>query len=51
MPWRTAIGELMNDDAATAAEAKGRSARERVVAEFSWQRHCEQLERILLEIQ
>jgi glycosyltransferase involved in cell wall biosynthesis len=29
------------------AEAMGRSARERVVAEFSWQRHCEQLERIL----
>lgn len=33
------------------ARAKGRSARERVVREFSWQRHCEQLERILLGLQ
>jgi glycosyltransferase involved in cell wall biosynthesis len=30
------------------ARALGQAGRERVVARFSWQRHCEQLERILL---
>jgi starch synthase len=28
----------------------GRAARERVVERYSWQRHCEQLERVLLRI-
>ena len=40
-----AIRSLLRDP--EAARAKGRSGRERVVAEFSWQRHCEQLEQIL----
>ena len=41
-----AIRALVDDTAS--ARAQGRSARERVVAEFSWKRHCEELERILL---
>ena len=41
-----AIRALVDDMEST--RAKGRSARERVVAEFSWKRHCEELERILL---
>ena len=41
-----AIRVLVDDTAS--ARAKGRSARERVAAEFSWKRHCEELERILL---
>lgn len=40
-----AIGSLLNEP--ESARRKGRSGRERVVAEFSWQRHCEQLEQIL----
>lgn len=41
-----AIRALVDDT--VSARAKGRSARERVVAEFSWKRHCGELERILL---
>lgn len=43
-----AIGGLLTDP--EAARAQGRSGRERVVAEFSWQRHCEQLDQILRDI-
>jgi glycosyltransferase involved in cell wall biosynthesis len=43
-----AIARLLADPAA--ARAMGRRARERVVADFSWQRHCEELERILREL-
>lgn len=43
-----AIGKLIDEPAD--AHAKGRVARERVVADYSWQRHCEQLERILLAL-
>lgn len=42
-----AIGELL--DAPERARALGRSARERVAAEFSWERHCERLEGVLEE--
>jgi glycosyltransferase involved in cell wall biosynthesis len=41
-----AIGELL--DAPERARALGQSARERVAAEFSWQKHCERLEGVLL---
>jgi glycosyltransferase involved in cell wall biosynthesis len=43
-----AIARVLADPAA--ALAMGNSARERVVARYSWQRHCEELERILREI-
>jgi glycosyltransferase involved in cell wall biosynthesis len=43
-----AIARLLSDPAA--ARAMGQAARARVVAHYSWQRHCEQLERILLMI-
>jgi starch synthase len=46
--WVDALRGLVDDPAA--ARAKGLSGRERVVAEYSWQRHCEQLERILINI-
>lgn len=46
--WVEAIGALVSD--LDSARAKGHSGRERVVAEFSWQRHCEQLERILMSL-
>jgi glycosyltransferase involved in cell wall biosynthesis len=39
------LDALLSDPAR--ARALGESGRERVVACFSWQRHCEQLERIL----
>ncbi len=42
-----AIGELLDHPAR--AQALGRSARERVVAEFSWERHCQRLEVVLEE--
>ncbi len=32
------------------ARAMGRSARERVVAEYSWEKHCERLERVLEDL-
>jgi glycosyltransferase involved in cell wall biosynthesis len=32
------------------ASSMGRAGRERVVAHFSWQRHCGELERILLDL-
>ena len=38
---------LTNSDLAS---AMGRAARERVVREYSWQQHCQLLERILLEM-
>jgi glycosyltransferase involved in cell wall biosynthesis len=43
-----AIRALVDDT--VSAREKGRAARERVVAEFSWKRHCEGLERILLRL-
>ena len=42
-----AIAALLDDPAA--AQAMGRRARERVVAEYSWARHCERLEAVLEE--
>ncbi len=41
----SAILRLLSDP--KGARAMGESGRERVVAQFSWQRHCEQLESIL----
>lgn len=41
-----AIARLLDEP--DAARAMGRAARERVVAHYSWQHHCEELERILL---
>ena len=43
-----AIARVLEDPAA--ARAMGRRARERVVAGYSWQRHCVELERILHEM-
>lgn len=43
----SAIATLL--DAPEQALAMGRSARERVVAEYSWERHCERLEAVLEE--
>ncbi len=43
-----AIERVLCDPAA--AFAMGQRARERVVAEFSWQRHCRELERIASEL-
>jgi glycosyltransferase involved in cell wall biosynthesis len=43
-----ALARLLADP--VRARSMGRSARERVVAHFSWQRHCEELERILLDL-
>jgi glycosyltransferase involved in cell wall biosynthesis len=43
-----AIARLLADP--QAAHAMGRRARERVVARYSWQRHCADLERILVEL-
>jgi len=43
-----AIARLLDDPAA--AHAMGRRARDRVVAHYSWARHCEVLERIMREI-
>lgn len=43
-----AIERVLSDP--QAAFAMGRRARERVVAEFSWQRHCAELERIALTL-
>jgi starch synthase len=40
-----AIGRLLDDPAA--AQAMGRSARARVVANYSWQRHCAELDLLL----
>lgn len=40
-----AIGELL--DQPERARALGRSARERVAAEYSWEKHCERLEGVL----
>jgi glycosyltransferase involved in cell wall biosynthesis len=40
-----AIGRLLADPAR--ARSMGRAGRERVVAHFSWQHHCEELDRIL----
>lgn len=42
-----AMGALL--DAPERAQALGQRARERVVAEYSWVRHCERLERVLRE--
>ncbi len=44
----SAVADLL--DAPEWARAMGRSARERVVAEYSWERHCERLERVLVAI-
>jgi len=41
--------ERLADDAPL-RESLGRSARERVVSLYSWQRHCEQVERVLTRI-
>ncbi|MCU0491615.1 MAG: glycosyltransferase family 4 protein [Chloroflexaceae bacterium] len=43
-----AMARLLDDPAA--ARAMGARARARVVAHYSWQRHCEELERVLLEM-
>ena len=43
-----AIARLLDDPAA--AQAMGRRARDRVVAHYSWARHCEALEGIMHEI-
>lgn len=43
-----AIGRLL--DRPAEARAMGRRARERVVAQYSWARHCEALERIMQEL-
>lgn len=43
-----AIARVLADSAA--ARAMGVRARERVVAHYSWQRHCEELDRILREM-
>ena len=43
-----AIGSLLEDR--DRARAMGRAGRERVVAQFSWQLHCEALDRILKEM-
>ena len=43
-----AIGSLLEDR--DRAQAMGRAGRERVVAQFSWQLHCEALDRILKEM-
>lgn len=43
-----AIARLLSDPAR--ARSMGEAGRERVVAHFSWQRHCERLESILLEL-
>jgi glycosyltransferase involved in cell wall biosynthesis len=43
-----AIARLLADP--VRARAMGQSGRERVVAHFSWQRHCGELERILLDM-
>ena len=43
-----AIARLLDDPAA--AQAMGQRARDRVVAHYSWARHCEVLERIMREI-
>ena len=44
----TAMGRLLDQPAA--ARAMGQRARERVVANYSWARHCEALERIMQEL-
>ncbi len=44
----SAIADLL--DAPEQARAMGQSARRRVVAEYSWERHCERLERVLVEV-
>jgi len=41
--------EALADDPAL-RQRLGQSARERVVARYSWARHCEQLERVLLKV-
>jgi len=43
----SAIAALL--DAPEQARAMGQNARRRVVAEYSWERHCERLERVLEE--
>ncbi len=43
-----AISRLVADP--VRARSMGEAGRERVVAHFSWQRHCEQLERILVDL-
>lgn len=43
-----AVGELLG--APERARALGQSARERVVAEYSWERHCARLEAVLDEV-
>ncbi|MGB9723257.1 MAG: glycosyltransferase family 4 protein [Chloroflexia bacterium] len=43
-----AIAALL--DAPEQARAMGQNARRRVVAEYSWERHCERLEQVLKEI-
>jgi alpha-maltose-1-phosphate synthase len=43
-----AIGRLLSDP--VRARTMGEAGRERVVAHFSWQRHCEELERILSKL-
>jgi glycosyltransferase involved in cell wall biosynthesis len=43
-----AIAELVRSP--ERAEEMGRSARERVVNDYSWQVHCEKLERVLLDV-
>jgi glycosyltransferase involved in cell wall biosynthesis len=44
----TAMDRLLGDPAT--AQAMGARARERVVAHYSWQRHCAELERVLEEM-
>ena len=43
-----AIRSLLGDE--TRLAAMGRSARERVVSNYSWRKHCEDLDRVLREI-
>jgi glycosyltransferase involved in cell wall biosynthesis len=43
-----ALGGLLDDPAA--AQAMGRRARERVVARYSWARHCAELELVMQEL-
>lgn len=44
----TAIGRLLDQPAA--ARAMGEQGRARVTAHFSWERHCEELERVMTEM-
>lgn len=44
----TAMGALLEEP--RRAQTMGRSARERVMAEYSWEKHCRRLEKVLEEV-